>query len=205
VIQPANMWPCGVISVNDSSSAYITSTPVESLSRPGMPRSSTATSPGAIPAAAHRGGHDEQAVALAERALELGEAAGNEAAVAQAENTLGILTGRRAHLARAAELAERLGDRSVLVAALNNLALGCAREGDEGRAVELTERALRLCSEQGDRHREAALHNNLADLFHRRGDDEASMAHLKQAVAIFAEVGGEDGEMQPEVWKLVEW
>ena len=31
------------------------------------------------------------------------------------------------------------------------------------------------------------------------------MAHLKQAVTIFAEIGGEDGEMQPEVWKLVEW
>lgn len=26
-----------------------------------------------------------------------------------------------------------------------------------------------------------------------------------EAVAIFAEIGGEDGEMQPEVWKLVEW
>ena len=91
------------------------------------------------------------------------------------------------------------------MAALNNLALACAREGDGAEAVELTERSLRLCSEQGDRHREAALHNNLADLFHRAGDEPASMAHLKQAVAIFAEVGGQDGEMQPEVWKLVEW
>jgi tetratricopeptide (TPR) repeat protein len=154
---------------------------------------------------AHRRGAGEEAVALAERALALGEAARDEEAVAQAENTLGMLTGERAHLERAVELAERLADRSVLVAALNNLALACARERDDGRAIELTERALRLCSEQGDRHREAALHNNLADLFHRGGDVGASMAHLKQAVAIFAEIGGEDGEMQPEVWKLVEW
>jgi DNA-binding SARP family transcriptional activator len=154
---------------------------------------------------AHRRGAGEEAVALAERALTLGEAAGDEEAVAQAENTLGMLTGERAHLERAVELAGRLADRSVLVAALNNLALACARERDDGRAIELTERALRLCSEQGDRHREAALHNNLADLFHRGGHPEASMAHLKQAVAIFAEIGGEDGEMQPEVWKLVEW
>ena len=44
------MWPCGVISVKDSSSAYITSTPVESFMPPGMPRSSTATSPGWMPA-----------------------------------------------------------------------------------------------------------------------------------------------------------
>jgi tetratricopeptide (TPR) repeat protein len=154
---------------------------------------------------AYRRGEESEAVALAERALSLASAVGDEEAVAQAENTLGMLTGERLHLERAVELAERLPDRSVLVAALNNLALAHGRERDAARAIELTERALRLCSEQGDRHREAALHNNLADLFHRAGDEEASMAHLKQAVAIFAEVGGEGGEMQPEVWKLVEW
>jgi hypothetical protein len=30
------------------------------------------------------------------------------------------------------------------------------------------------------------------------------MVHLKQAVSMFAEVGGA-GEPQPELWKLVEW
>ena len=35
VIQPANMWPSGVISVNDSSSAYSTMTPVYNLIPPG--------------------------------------------------------------------------------------------------------------------------------------------------------------------------
>ena len=35
VIQPANMWPSGVISVNDSSSAYSTITPVDSFILPG--------------------------------------------------------------------------------------------------------------------------------------------------------------------------
>jgi hypothetical protein len=30
------------------------------------------------------------------------------------------------------------------------------------------------------------------------------MAHLEEAVRIFAEVGAE-GEPQPEIWKLVEW
>jgi hypothetical protein len=49
VIQPANMWPCGVISVNDSSSAYSTMTPVESFMPPGTLMLITATSPGARP------------------------------------------------------------------------------------------------------------------------------------------------------------
>lgn len=31
------------------------------------------------------------------------------------------------------------------------------------------------------------------------------MAHLKQAVAIFAEVGSADDPIQPEIWKLTEW
>ncbi len=49
VIQPANMWPCGVIRVKDSSSEYSTITPVDSVSRPGIARLSSATSPGSMP------------------------------------------------------------------------------------------------------------------------------------------------------------
>jgi hypothetical protein len=56
----------------------------------------------------------------------------------------------------------------------------------------------------GDRHREAALHNNLADLLHVVGRQEEPMGHLKRAVGIFAEIG-EEGELQPEIWKLAEW
>jgi hypothetical protein len=56
----------------------------------------------------------------------------------------------------------------------------------------------------GDRHREAALRNNLADLERLAGHDDEAMAHLKEAVALFAEVG-EPGVLDPEIWKLVEW
>ena len=125
--------------------------------------------------AAHRRGRGDQAVELAHRALELGEADADTEAVAQAENILGMLTRDPAHLERSVALAETLPDRSVLVAALNNLALACERAHDRDRAIELTERALELCSEQGDRHREAALNNNLADLLHRAGREDDSM------------------------------
>jgi len=46
--------------------------------------------------------------------------------------------------------------------------------------------ALTLCATLGDRHRQAALHNHLADLLHGAGRDEEAMAHLKQAVKLFA-------------------
>jgi tetratricopeptide (TPR) repeat protein len=154
---------------------------------------------------AHRRGDGAAAAELAERALELGEAADDPEAVAQASNIVGMLTGSREHLERSVELAESLPDRSVLVAALNNLALACGRRGETETAIALTSRALELCSEQGDRHREAALHNNLADLLHHAGREPESRDHLKRAVTIFAEIGDGEATTQPEVWKLVEW
>ena len=71
-------------------------------------------------------------------------------------------------------------------------------------ALRLAETALELCVASGDRHREAALHNNLADLLHAACREHESMAHLKRAVELFAEIGERD-ELQPEIWKLVEW
>jgi tetratricopeptide (TPR) repeat protein len=89
--------------------------------------------------------------------------------------------------------------------------------GNLERAIEFASQALALCANLGDRHRVAALHNNLADLYHSAGLEEQCMAHLKQAVSIFAEVnraGVEDeaapaselaDRSHPEIWKLTEW
>jgi predicted ATPase len=161
---------------------------------------------------AHRRGQPGRASDLARQALALASTAGDRRALAQAHNMLGILATSqgdpdtaRHHLEHSLELAANLNDPSAQVAALNNLALAWAADGETGRALELAERALALCSSQGDRHREAALHNNLADLLHRDGQADAAMAHLKQAAAIFAEIGHVAGTWQPEIWKLVEW
>ena len=155
--------------------------------------------------AARRRGADDEALMLAERALELAEDAGDDEALAQAHNIMGMLLDDRSHLEQSLAIAEALPDPTVAVAALNNLALVCARAGDSEVALELTARALEVCSRQGDRHHEAALHNNLADLLHRAGRSDEAMAHLKQAAALFAEIGGDADEMQPAVWMLVEW
>jgi tetratricopeptide (TPR) repeat protein len=109
-----------------------------------------------------------------------------------------------AQLERSAALAATLPGQGVLAAARNNLALAHRAAGRLEPAILLTTGALELVSAQGDRHREAALHNNLADLFHAAGRADEAMDHLKQAVAIFAEVG-EPGRLQPEIWRLVDW
>jgi DNA-binding SARP family transcriptional activator len=157
---------------------------------------------------AQRRGEDDLALERASRALELAEDAGDERALTQAHNVLGVLASRsgdldgaRRHLERSLQLAE---DPASRVAALNNLALAYRNGGKLGQALEHAEAALALCVSTGDRHHEAALHNNLADLLHAAGRSEEAMRHLTQAVTIFAEVGEED-ELQPEIWKLVEW
>jgi len=161
---------------------------------------------------AHHQGETGQAVELGRRALELAEAVGDKRALVQAHNMLGILASSRSdidtahhHLEQSLALAEDLNDPSARVAALNNLALVHGRSGETQQAIEQTETALALCTSVGDHHREAALHNNLADLLHAAGRAEESMFHLKQAVEIYAEIGAEAGNVQPEIWKLTEW
>jgi len=57
----------------------------------------------------------------------------------------------------------------------------------------------------GREHLEAAVENNLADVLHAAGRPDDAMGHLKRAVALFAEVGGRPGELEPELWMLEAW
>ncbi len=145
-------------------------------------------------------------------ALELAEKAGDPVAIARACQVLGSIARRRGELGAARELLERaygisseLPDLSLRIAVLNTLALAEAEASERARAVTLTEEALELCVRLGDRHRRAALENNLADLHRAEGRDDEAMDHLKRAVAIFAEIEGRPGVLEPEIWKLVEW
>jgi tetratricopeptide (TPR) repeat protein len=126
--------------------------------------------------------------------------AADTAAAANASAALPGLQGAGAPAAPGAPI-----DPGVRIAVLNTLALVCADAGDHNRAIELTRTALILCERQGDRHRRAALENNLADLLQATGRPEEAMDHLKLAVTLFSEVGRRPGELEPEIWKLVEW
>ena len=52
----------------------------------------------------------------------------------------------------------------------------------------------------GERHHQAALLNTLADLHHDAGNETEAMVNLKQAVALFAEIGEEAGQDRSEIW-----
>lgn len=155
--------------------------------------------------AAHRRGDIPRATRLAEDALAQARRAHDERALAQALNIVGIISGDRRRLEESLAIAVRIGDEAARVAALNNLALALGRSGEHERAIDLTREALAGAATLGDRHRQAALHNNLADLLHRAGKQDEAMRELRRAARLFSEVGGEEGTMQPEVWKLVQW
>jgi predicted ATPase/DNA-binding SARP family transcriptional activator len=162
--------------------------------------------------AVHHAGQAARALDLGEQALELARAADDDRVLAHAHNLLGVLArargdlpAARRHLEDSLELAERLNDTTARAAALNNLALLAFTEGNTALAREHAEAALALCIVQGDRHREAALRSHLADFMHSSGQHSDALAQLAQSATIFAEIGIVAGEMQAEVWKLVDW
>ena len=161
--------------------------------------------------ALHRQTRFEEARELIDEAASRAEATHDDA-LAQAHNIAGVMANFREdpedaleHLGRSLAIAERLDDPGARIASLNNLALVMRSKDELGPAEDLTRAAIELCVRQGDRHREAALRNNLADLLRAAGRDEEAMVCLKDAVAIFAEIGADMGSLEPEVWKLIDW
>ena len=140
------------------------------------------------------------------------QANNDAAALAQAYNILGILSRHQGklnaaleYLEKSLQVAQQSHNPLLRVATLNNLALAQLEAHDTQAARLNFEAALQICQKVGDRHREAALYNNLADALHQAGEEELSMVQLKKAVTIFAELGTNAGEWQPEIWKLTEW
>lgn len=158
---------------------------------------------------AHRQGDQEGARNLAAQALRMAEESVDASLLARAYNLNGILSADPdegvALLRKAADLAESTARPDLLAASLNNLALALRRRRDLEGADATARRALAVLEPLGDRHLLAALHSNLADTLHAAGDDVKARWHLTESARLFAEVGLEEGEWEPEIWKLSEW
>ena len=139
---------------------------------------------------------------------------GDERALGGALRLAGLVALRRGDLALARDTLSRslltateaaADEPGPAIAACNALALVEAASGDREAAIALLEEALAECRRTGETHLEAAVENNLADQLHAAGRPDEAMVHLKRAVALFADVGGRPGELEPEIWKLVAW
>jgi len=158
----------------------------------------------------HRQGRGAEAEQTASDAVRRADATGDDAALAQAENVLGVLASAVGDAARANErlteaigIARRLDDADLLIAALNNRARAFAVSGDPDAALADAREALELAERQGDRHRLAALHSHVADLLHAAGLEDEALVELKRSAAAFGQVQG--AAARPEVWTLTEW
>jgi tetratricopeptide (TPR) repeat protein len=159
-----------------------------------------------------RAGDVEAATASASEALGAAEVAGATTDLGLAlrmrglaERAKGDLSAARDDLTRSVAIAEESEDAAASIGARNALALVEAADGDRQAAIAHLEAALEDARRTGERHLEAAIENNLADQLHAAGAEDAAMDHLKQAVALFADIGGEPDELEPEIWKLVAW
>jgi tetratricopeptide (TPR) repeat protein len=160
---------------------------------------------------AYRAGELDAAEAFAADALAR-LTVGDVSATAAAYRVVGLSAmargdrvGARQALRRSLDLARDDSQPATVIAAANALALAEAAAGSHDAAIELLESALAECRRTGSRHIEGALENNLADVFHAAGKADESMAHLKRAVALFADVGGGPDVLEPEIWKLAVW
>ena len=152
------------------------------------------------------------AISLASTALDAIAGTDDARTTGAASRLLGLVALRRGDLDaardalwRAVAAADQSAEPGASIAARNGLALVEAAAGDRDGAIALLEEALAECRRTGETHLEAAVENNLADQLHAVSRTEDAMDHLKRAVALFAEVGGRPGELEPEIWKLVSW
>ena len=125
------------------------------------------------------------------RALILNTRAGNEAAVAETDNAIGVGYERLGQLdaaadqyTRAATLREKLGDNPGLAKSLRNLAIVQAERGDRAAAEQVLNRVKALLEALGDRASLADLYNDRGVVAEERGDFAEALKNYREALAM---------------------
>jgi DNA-binding SARP family transcriptional activator/tetratricopeptide (TPR) repeat protein len=148
----------------------------------------------------------------AREARTLAASTGDPHGAGVAERLVGLVAQAGGDLSTARDAFERsqaLGaddpDPTAAIAATTALAVALAADGELDAAVDAASVAIEGCRRIGDRHLEAAVENHLADLLHEAGRELDAMAHLKRAVALFAEIGDAAPQPDPGIWALAAW
>lgn len=150
-------------------------------------------------------GETQEAVAKAERAVELAREGDDDLVLSRSLNITALSVDDQ--LVAMALIDEALSlaadDATARMAVLNNKAQLLARLGKPDGAIPILDEAIALAGQTGHRHQEAALHNHLADLHHQMGNDDDSKLELTRAVSLFADIDA--GSWEPELWLLRQW
>ncbi|MFQ5859147.1 MAG: tetratricopeptide repeat protein, partial [Anaerolineae bacterium] len=159
----------------------------------------------------HQGDLDA-AVELGALALDMVERSGDDWGIAQACSNLGVVYSRRGDWEQAGELHRRclsiwedVGEPYGLATAHNNLGLVYRNQDEWGPAVEHYQQSLELFEKLGNRHGVARAYDNLSQVYMDQGEQEQAMEYLTRAVTILADIGVEESEILPEMWRSGAW
>jgi tetratricopeptide (TPR) repeat protein len=152
-----------------------------------------------------RTGRLDQAHAVSERLLELGQTLGDREAQVEALSNRAIISRKRGDygaamrdLEAAVTITERRGEAGLsdLAFLYDNLGLTSRKAGDFGTSVEMHERALKIRRDLGDPRGIANASNHLGALLRQQGRvTEAERLH-REAIDLFVAEGYKRGEAQ---------
>ncbi len=141
-----------------------------------------------------------EAVALARRALEAAEAAGDKVAMSKALNIIaesdrieGRFDEARDGAVRAAELAHKAGDQKAEADAVKTLGALDWHRGEFDLAIERYREVLRLRELLGDDHGTAAACSDLSLMFWEKGDLAQAMDFQQRSLALREKLGDKFG------------
>ncbi|HEY7199899.1 MAG TPA: BTAD domain-containing putative transcriptional regulator [Candidatus Dormibacteraeota bacterium] len=174
---------------------------VIAASAPGGPSVDRAAVLMAAAAVARGQGDFADAAVLGAEALEVQRALGDERGQAAALNSLcitttalGDLDAALAYAEESLRVIERVGVARGITTSRLNLGVVLRARGDLERPAALFEAARQGFTEHGDRRGAAAALCNLALLAHRRGEPDPAARHALDALAIYEQLGFDEGE-----------
>jgi predicted ATPase/DNA-binding CsgD family transcriptional regulator len=141
-------------------------------------------------------GRGEEALHLAQEALDTARALGDREGIFRALNTLSVIAihgdelgSAQRYMTDAINQAEALGDVVMIAVAANNLGLVFALQGDLAQARAYQDRSLALNRERGDDIATAGNLANLADLAMQSGDHGDATQLIQQSLHILQRAG----------------
>jgi tetratricopeptide (TPR) repeat protein len=130
-------------------------------------------------------------------ARQLGDPRAEQAAVheiALLDAQVGRLSDAHAGFERALTLARQLGDPSAEASELLNLGIFTAQQGEVSSGRAMIEQSLAIAQRLGDVYQIALCHQSLARLYTDIGERPNALAHYREALRTFEQVGSPEAE-----------
>jgi predicted ATPase/class 3 adenylate cyclase len=160
----------------------------------------------------HRQGQFQRAVDLGMRALAIFEGVDDMPGTALACNLVGIahwamqdLDTARGFLERSLLIHASLGDVHGLAASYNNLGRVLADQGQLDRAMQNFQQSQQLCLEIGYQHGLATALSHLSEVHQQLGQTVDARICQEKAFEIYARIGFDGMDVQPEVLTMQVW